>query len=125
VPLEVSMRLNITLGRSSRSAPDTHEGRAVLSDVRPSPPPASEVQVGPVAPRSPEVFINVAELPFLLTPSETATLLRTTQKAIYARAERGLLPGLVRDGRRILVRRDELLRSLSGVRASSPEGPQR
>ena len=56
--------------------------------------------------------IDPTELAYLLTVDEVAALLRTTRKAIYARAERGLLPGAVRDGRRLLVRRDELLRSL-------------
>ncbi len=43
-------------------------------------------------------------LPLLLTVSETATLLRTTRKAVYAMIERGLLPGVTRIGRRVLVR---------------------
>ena len=68
---------------------------------------------------------HVAQLPFLLTADEAAVLLRTTRKAIFARAERGLLPGVVRDGRRLLVRRDELLRSLTEARAASPEGSRR
>jgi predicted DNA-binding transcriptional regulator AlpA len=37
-------------------------------------------------------------LPLLLTVSETATLLRTTRKAVYAMIERGLLPGVTRIG---------------------------
>jgi hypothetical protein len=55
----------------------------------------------------------------LLDVNEAADLLRTTPGAIRARAERGQLPGLVRDGRRLLVRRDTLLRSLER-RAPSP-----
>ena len=50
-----------------------------------------------------------ADLPPLLTAAETATLLRTGRKAVYALAERGQLPGVVRVGRRLLVRRDDLL----------------
>lgn len=65
---------------------------------------------------------DAAALPYFLTPAEAAALLRTTKKAIYARAERGLLPGAVRDGRRLLVRRDELLGSLTERRATSPGG---
>ena len=61
----------------------------------------------------------------LLTVREAAALLRTTPKAIYHRAERGRLPGLVHDGRRVLVRRQELLRSLTEVRVPSPGGPRR
>jgi hypothetical protein len=52
-------------------------------------------------------------------------LLRTTRKAIYAMAERGCLPGVVRVGRRLLVRRDLLLESLSERRAASPGGSRR
>jgi hypothetical protein len=55
----------------------------------------------------------------LMDVEETADLLRSTPGAIRARAERGLLPGLQRDGRRLLVRRDVLLRSLER-RAPSP-----
>jgi excisionase family DNA binding protein len=65
------------------------------------------------------------ELPFLLTADEAAVLLRTTRKAIYARAERGLLPGVLRDGRRLLVRRDDLLSWLDERRAASPGGKRR
>ena len=69
--------------------------------------------------------VTPAELPYLLTAAEAAALLRTTRAAIYARAERGLLPGAVRDGRRLLVRRDDLLRSLIERRAASPGGTRR
>ena len=62
---------------------------------------------------------------FLLTADEAAALLRTTRKAIYARAERGLLPGVIRDGRRLLVRRDDLLSWLDERRAASPERKRR
>jgi excisionase family DNA binding protein len=64
--------------------------------------------------------LTFEQLPLLLTAAEAANLLRTTRKAIYARAERGLLPGAVRDRRRLLVRRDDLLRSLEERRAPSP-----
>ena len=47
--------------------------------------------------------------PTLLTPGEVAALLRTSKKAIYAMVERGQLPGIVRIGRRLLVREDHLL----------------
>jgi excisionase family DNA binding protein len=56
----------------------------------------------------------------LLTPDEVATLLRTTRKGIYAMAERGVLPGVVRLGRRGLFRRDDLLSWLDERRAPSP-----
>jgi excisionase family DNA binding protein len=48
-------------------------------------------------------------LPHLLTPSEAADLLRTSRKAIYSMVERGQLPGIVRIGRRVLIREAELL----------------
>jgi hypothetical protein len=68
-----------------------------------------------VVPPSPAVRPS----PEFLTVDETAELLRTTPGAIRARAARGQVPGLVRDGRRLLVRRDTLLRALER-RASSP-----
>ena len=59
-------------------------------------------------------------LPLLLTVAETATLLRTSPKAVYAMVERGLLPGVTRLGRRVLVRSDDLLDFLDRTRAPSP-----
>ena len=50
----------------------------------------------------------------LLTAAEAALYLRTTRKAIYALAERGQLPGVVRIGRRLLVRRAALERLSDG-----------
>lgn len=60
-------------------------------------------------------------LPFLLSVDEAAALLRTTRKAIYKMVERGAMPGVVRVGRRLLVRSDDLLRWLDGSRAPSPK----
>ena len=45
----------------------------------------------------------------LLTVAETAVLLRTSRKAIYAMVERGKLPGVVRLGKRLLFRRQDLM----------------
>jgi len=56
----------------------------------------------------------------LLTTDEVAVLLRTSRKAIYVMAARGFLPGIVRVGRRLLIRREELLDWLRESRASSP-----
>jgi excisionase family DNA binding protein len=56
-----------------------------------------------------------------LTADEVADLLRTSRKAIYALAERGQLPGIRRIGRRLLVRREELLRWLDHNCAPSPK----
>ena len=47
--------------------------------------------------------------PLLLTVDEVASLLRTSRKAVYAMVARGVLPGVTRIGRRVLVRRTDLL----------------
>jgi len=60
-------------------------------------------------------------LPLFLTVPEVAELLRTTEKAIYIMAGRDRIPGVVRVGRRLLVRRDEKLAWLHRSRASSPK----
>ena len=59
--------------------------------------------------------------PFLATVSETAVLLRTTPKAVYAMIERRQLPGVIRVRRRVLLRADDLLDWLDQKRAPSPE----
>jgi excisionase family DNA binding protein len=56
--------------------------------------------------------------PFL-TADETAALLRTTRKAIYSLAERCLLPGARKFGRRLLIRRDLLLRAIEQTAINS------
>ena len=53
-------------------------------------------------------------LPLLLTVAEVAEILRTSEKGIYDMAERGKLPGAVHIGRRLLVRRADLLRLIAG-----------
>jgi excisionase family DNA binding protein len=63
--------------------------------------------------------------PPLLTTSEVAVVLRTSRKAVYAMAERAQLPGVTRIGRRLLVRRDDLLSWLDERRAASPGGTRR
>jgi excisionase family DNA binding protein len=69
--------------------------------------------------------LNVAssgrDLPFLVTVDETAAFLRTTRKAVYVMIERGLLPGVTRLGRRVLVRSDRLLEWVNQNCASSPK----
>ena len=64
-------------------------------------------------------------LPVLLTPDETAELLRTSRKAVYAMTERGQLPGVTRIGRRVLYRRDDLLDWLDQKRTPSPKEQRR
>ena len=60
--------------------------------------------------------------PVLLTVAETAALLRTSRKAVYAMVERGQLPGVIRIGRRLLFRRDALVDWLDESCASLPGG---
>jgi excisionase family DNA binding protein len=64
-------------------------------------------------------------LPDLLTVAEVAAALRTTPKAVYAMAERGLLPGVVRLGRRLLVDRKHLLRFVDEGRVPPPGSSRR
>ena len=63
--------------------------------------------------------LNLSDLPGLLTVDETASLLRTSRKAVYAMAERAQLPGVTRIGRRLLVRSGELLHWLDQKSALS------
>ncbi len=67
----------------------------------------------------------MAHLPVLLTPTEVAELLRTSRKAIYSKIERAQLPGVVRIGRRVLVRQDALLDFLDRNSAPSPQETRR
>ena len=64
-------------------------------------------------------------VPTLLTVDDVADLLRTTRRAVYAMVERRQLPGIVRIGRRVLVRADELLHWLDQKSASSLWSEQR
>jgi excisionase family DNA binding protein len=58
------------------------------------------------------VTIDEHTLPLFATVDETAALLRTTRKAIYSMIERGQLPGVIRIGRRVLIRTADLLHCL-------------
>jgi excisionase family DNA binding protein len=64
-----------------------------------------------------------AAAPVLLTVDETAALLRTSRKAIYAMVERARLPGVVRIGRRVLFRRVELIQWLDRLGTPSYRDP--
>ena len=64
-------------------------------------------------------------VPNLLTPIEVAALLRTSRKAIYSMVERGQLPGIVRIGRRVLVREDAMIHFVGQRSTPSLEGRQR
>jgi excisionase family DNA binding protein len=63
--------------------------------------------------------------PVLLTPNEVAELLRTSRKAIYSMVERGQLPGVIRIGRRVLLREEALLDWLRQKSTASLERLQR
>ncbi len=67
----------------------------------------------------------VPPLPVLLTVVETASLLRTSHKAVYTMIERGLLPGVTRIGRRVLVRSADLLDFLDHNSAPSSQETRR
>ncbi len=58
----------------------------------------------------------------LLLVGEVADLIRTTPKAIYSMIERGQLPGVVRLGRRVRVRQDDLLDWLRQKSTPSQKG---
>ncbi len=67
------------------------------------------------------VIADLNKLPALLTVEETAEILRTTTNAIYTMASRAKLPGAVHVGRRLLVRRRELLEFLNEGRVPPPK----
>lgn len=62
-------------------------------------------------------------LPALLTPAEVAAWLKTTISAVYAKAERGTLPGATRLGRRLYFLRSELVEFVEQGRVSQSGGP--
>lgn len=57
----------------------------------------------------------------LLTVDEVSAFLRTSSKSVYSMIDRAQLPGVTRLGRRLLIRRDDLLRWLNESRASSQQ----
>lgn len=61
-------------------------------------------------------------LPIYLTTDEAADLLRTTQKAIYARIERRQLPGVRKIGKKILIHSGELVEWIDQQAAPSLHG---
>ena len=69
----------------------------------------------------PRELVKVEAMIGSMTADETADLLRTTRKAVYAMAERGQLPGVTRISRRLLVRREALLDWLDQKRTRSLE----
>ncbi len=75
--------------------------------------------------RAEQELRSASNLPILLTVDETAALLRTSRKAVYAMIERRLLPGVIRIGRRVLLRSADLLDFLDHNRAPSPQENRR
>lgn len=49
------------------------------------------------------------QLPWLLTTEHVAAFLHTSRGAVYGMIERGQIPGVVRIGRKLRVRRDDLV----------------
>jgi excisionase family DNA binding protein len=90
-----------------------------------APTPTGNARAEPVAGEGRVGASRLAVGMVLLTADETASLLRTSRKAVYAMAERAQLPGVTRIGRRLLVRRDDLLSWLDERRAASPGGTRR
>ena len=72
---------------------------------------------------TPTVNARTPALPDLLTAKEVAAWLRTTVKAVYAKAERGSLPGATRVGRRLYFLRADLLRFVEQGRVPYLGGP--
>lgn len=85
--------------------------RHILSGLTAAPCAAERLTSMCAKPRGPDPCRDrVEELPPLLTPQEAAKLLRTTARAVYLAQQRGKVPGVVRVGRRLLFRRDDLLK---------------
>ena len=62
-----------------------------------------------------------SSVPSLLTVDDTAALLRTSRRAIYAMVERGQIPGVIRLQRRLLFRADHLVHWLEQKSAPLPK----
>jgi excisionase family DNA binding protein len=58
---------------------------------------------------------------YLLTVPEVANLLKTTKKAVYTMFERRLIPGAVKIGKRLLFKKNIVLRWIDGC-SPYPEG---
>ena len=68
---------------------------------------------------------QLVESPLLLTVVETADLLRTSPKAVYAMVELRQLLGVIRIGLNLLFRRDVLLDWIDQKDAPSPKESMR
>jgi excisionase family DNA binding protein len=87
----------------------------------------ADVRHGPVvgAARDVRPAMSPTAVPTLLTVADSAALLRTSRKAIYAMIERRHLPGVTRIGRRVLIRTQILLEWLDQQGAPSLRENQR
>ena len=52
---------------------------------------------------------DLSTLPYYLCVDEVASLVRLTRKAVYGMIHRGQLPGAIKVGERIRIKRDDLL----------------
>ena len=75
--------------------------------------------------RAASPLIRQDGLPHLLTVAMAAELLQTSREALYARIGRGGMPGVIRDGRRLLIDTAILMGHLDRCRASSPQEDRR
>ena len=91
--------------------------RQVLARAQPAIRSGMRTALAPPAIERPSDVARVE----LLTVAETASLLRTTRKGIYAMVERQQIAGVIRLGRRVLFHRDVLLHWLDQKRAPSPQ----
>ena len=69
--------------------------------------------------------IGRGDLPDLLTVDDVTALLRTSSKSVYSMIDRGQLPGVTRIGRRLRIRRDDLITWLDESRAPSSKEERR
>ena len=80
-------------------------------------PAATKARTAPHTP--PPETRKAGPMPRLMTVDEVAELLRTTRKAVYAKIDRGQLPGMIRLSRRILFDAGVLRRWLDEQRVGS------
>jgi excisionase family DNA binding protein len=107
-------------GQRDGEAPREREERARIAD-----PDVRLTALSMPNPKAEGTSTRTASAPEFLTPDEVATLLRTSRKAIYAMVERRLLPGVLKIGRRVLIRRAALVEWLDHTCASSPREERR
>lgn len=115
-------RIRTALGDSSLTSLVTvfrELARQEARNVSLSPPPSSN------APTSPPLPLPPLSLETVFTVEDVARLLKMTPKAVYARAERGQLPGAFRIGRALRFRGPELVACLIEGRAPSPRRTRR